>query len=667
MAATEKDRPHYLNKSELAHFQNLSTPLWVFDLQPHRMWWGNKAAIAFWKADSLEELIARDYSTDSASVRMRLKQIAQNPALDGPVRETWTLYPNETPITVVLDFQPIFIEEGRDALILEATSVLDLRKNPQSLRILEAAQSSTLMVSSFTMTGELLSQNPAAHNCYAGAPRSSSANDLEQRFLNPNVSREILEAINCDGRFEAELEVNTVLGSRTHQIIASKGRDPITAQFITILNEEDRTEQAKLQAELKRLNNELESRVARRTSELENANISLRKEISERQEVEEKLRSSQRLEAVGKLTGGVAHDFNNILAVIKGNLDLLQIGGDKLDQAQSAIQRSVNRGSELTQRLLAFSRKQSLSPKAIDVSSFIDGMTALLSRTIGESIEISTKTSADQWPVLADLGQLENAVLNIALNARDAMPVGGQLTIESSNLSVSAEQADLDDLDVGNYVVLSISDTGEGMSTDVYSHAFEPFFTTKEVGQGSGLGLSMVYGFAKQSGGLARLSSTKGSGTKIELLLPRATENPAKAQHNAKIEAPLGNGESILVVEDNPDLLDIAKIMLEGLGYRVQTASDAKTAKLAIASAIEFDLILSDMVLPGGMSGPEFVAQVRETDPLVKVIFMSGYPRESLSDEGLQDTHDILLKKPFSLAQLAQTIEQVLKQIQKTP
>ncbi len=501
----------------------LNTPIWVFDVDRHEMWWANRSGLAFWKAQSLDEMRARDYSSDTETVRLRLRKIVEAPLGRGAIQEAWTLYPHETPTTVNLDMRPVLIDEGRNAVLIEASAVLDLDENSDVLRILEAVRSSPILVSTFTLSGELLSQNPAAHECYGGLSYEQQDSDLSQRFYDPTVAGKILQAVTDQGRFRAELEVTTGRGLRVHYIMASRGRDPVSGQLVAVINEEDRTEQAALRKQLKTLNEQLEQRVHQRTQALQQAVASLREEIRERELIEEKLRRAQRMEAIGKLTGGVAHDFNNILAVIMGNLYLLDNKDDQVAAAADIIGKAVTSGTELTQRLLAFSRKQPLSPSCLALKPLIDDAAVLLSRALASTITITVDVSEDVWPVLADQGQLENALLNIALNSSDAMSSTGTLTVTGTNLSVGPDNAErYDDLKPGDFVELVVRDNGSGMSEEVRQHAFEPFFTTKEVGKGSGLGLSMVYGFVRQSGGTARIEPNLPNGTTVRLILPRA-------------------------------------------------------------------------------------------------------------------------------------------------
>ena len=321
---------------------------------------------------------------------------------------------------------------------------------------------------------------------------------------------------------------------------------------------------------------------------------------------------------------------NNLLAAIMGNAEILRadIGTDaqELAEATDEIRRAARRGAELTNHLLAFSRQQPLQPKAIELSSLISDMTALLRRSLGETIEIRTIVQSGLWKPLADPGQVENALLNLAINARQAMSQGGELTIEAQNAELDTDLAVAHPAaGSGQYVRLSITDTGIGMSPEVMQHAFEPFFTTKDVGQGSGLGLSMVYGFARQLGGHVTIESAPGQGTTVSLFLPRAEETAASEESVVEPERPGARGESILVIEDDPHLSKLVVKQLRRLGYAVVEAADGNAALDAIAGQLGIDLLLSDMVLPGGKSGPAVAADAKRRQPDLKVLFMSGY------------------------------------------
>ena len=375
------------------------------------------------------------------------------------------------------------------------------------------------------------------------------------------------------------------------------------------------------------------------------------------QESEAAFRQAQKMEAVGQLTGGVAHDFNNLLAVILGNAELL---GDDLGDSPllATIERAAKRGADLTQHLLAFSRQQALQPQSVDLTELVPDLRDLFERTLGGPIEIVADIPENLWPVFADPGQLESALLNLAINARDAMPEGGILKIGCSN--VELQQGG--EVAASEYVQIAVRDTGSGMPENVLERAFEPFYTTKGVGEGSGLGLSMVYGFTRQSHGDVTIESAPGRGTELKMFLPRAETASVSAEAAGQDNRlKQGRGEVILVLEDEPEVRDLAVSILEGLGYRVLEAADANAALQVLeAEAGNVDLLLSDVVLSGGMSGPELAAKAKKLYPELKPVFMSGYSADFYDDDKILKFGNVLLHKPFSRADLARIIHDTL-------
>ncbi|MGC3937594.1 ATP-binding protein [Roseobacter sp. EG26] len=383
----------------------------------------------------------------------------------------------------------------------------------------------------------------------------------------------------------------------------------------------------------------------------------------EKRRSEKRLAEAQKMEAIGQLTGGIAHDFNNLLAVVQGNAELLE-QLDKSTQSQpmiSAIIHATGRGAELTQRLLAYSRKQPLRPEPINVQELIANMSELLQRMLGETIAVTTRAQHSSWSAFADPGQVEAALLNLGINARDAMPQGGTLTIECANVTLD-EDSSLNGAEIaaGHYVVLSVTDQGEGMTEDVRNRAFEPFFTTKEVGQGSGLGLSMVYGFAQQSGGQATIRTGVGQGTTVRIYLPRADVEADWSETPPAEAVPCGRGETILVIEDDAEVRKLAETMLKNLSYKVILASGAAAARDIVAAGTKINLVLSDVVLPGGESGPEFAEEIKAVRPKIKIIYMSGYPATTAKRAGFPGSDTVLLNKPFKVAQLARAVKNAL-------
>jgi signal transduction histidine kinase/CheY-like chemotaxis protein len=382
-------------------------------------------------------------------------------------------------------------------------------------------------------------------------------------------------------------------------------------------------------------------------------------------ELNQKLGQSQKMEAMGQLTGGVAHDFNNLLTVILGNSEYLAeklAANRELHKIADSIATAAERGSDLTRSLLAFARKQPLMPMDIDIGQKILGMEQLLRRTLGEHIECEFLLDRDLWQASVDPGQLASALLNLVLNARDAMPQGGKLVVEVRNSSLDESDVDVNgEARPGDYVMVAVTDTGSGMIAEVASRAFEPFFTTKEVGKGTGLGLSMVYGFAKQSGGSMQIHSEPGHGTVVKLFFPRIT-----APHRAdpprvdQIAVPAG-AETILLVEDNDLVRTYVEKELKELGYRIIATRNGPEALAILRQPREIDLLFTDIVMPGGMFGPELAKQASRLRPELKVLFTSGYTEQPVQPlEGL-DGEARILNKPYRRNDLALMLRTVLK------
>ncbi len=390
--------------------------------------------------------------------------------------------------------------------------------------------------------------------------------------------------------------------------------------------------------------------------------VGLITDISKRKELEASLFASQRLEAVGQLTGGIAHDFNNLLTVIQGNAEFLGDLGDTNRELAGEILAAVDRGAELTRHLLAFARKQTLAPRPVDLSDLIEKMRKTLLRTLSENIEIVTSQSGNLWNVYADASQVEAAILNLALNSRDAMPRGGRLTIECRNKKIDAVNAsDALDLSFGDYVEILIADTGCGMSESTLSKAFEPFFTTKEVGSGSGLGLSMVLGFSRQSGGDVKVESAVGQGTTISMYLPRSMSSlPDASASKHKTKTP-GAGEHVHVLEDDPTVQRTISKVLESLGYVVSLSTNVETALRAVTSEPIPDVVIADVILPGRQNGVDFAKALRKLHPDAKLILMSGYPKSEVVAGSLRYSSETFLLKPFDRASIATAVEAALK------
>jgi signal transduction histidine kinase len=410
-----------------------------------------------------------------------------------------------------------------------------------------------------------------------------------------------------------------------------------------------------------------------RTAELET-------ESKLRQEAEETLRQSQKMEAVGLLSGGIAHDFNNLLTIIIGNLDTMRRAlvdaanpgtvaelRSKLTKPVESALKGANSAAQLTQRLLAFSRRQALEPARVDLNRLVSDMIEILHRSLGEDINIETVLGAGLWPTFVDAHQVENVLLNLALNAKAAMPKGGHLTIETANCYLDDAYVErFGDIEAGQYVLLCVSDTGTGIRTEILDRVFEPFFTTKPQGEGSGLGLAMVHGFVKQSGGHIRIYSEQGHGTTVKIYLPRATGDqkvaaiPAGKPARATPTAGARKDETVLVVEDNDGVREYAVEVLEQLGYRVLAASDAKEASRLLSYGKHVDLLFTDIVLPGAITGRVLADQAKDMRPDLRVLYTTGYTRNAIVHQGRLDPDVHLLNKPYTQQSLARKVRDML-------
>ncbi|MBY5440692.1 ATP-binding protein [Rhizobium leguminosarum] len=418
--------------------------------------------------------------------------------------------------------------------------------------------------------------------------------------------------------------------------------------------------QSRLRSELNSFNTRLEETVVQRTAEL-------RHEMEENAAVQAQVRQLQKMETIGQLTGGVAHDFNNMLAIIIGNLDLAQrrLSGSEDPRLPYSIQNAkdgAQRAAVLTARLLAFSRQQPLAPEVIDLNKLVGGMSELLRRTLGEQIRIETVLAGGLWPSFADLSQLENAILNLAVNARDAMPGGGNLTIETANTELDERYSRMhSEVEAGQYVMVSITDTGTGMSPEVIERAFDPFYTTKGPGKGTGLGLSQVYGYVKQSGGHIKIYSEIDRGTTVKIYLPRRV-GVTDARSGAVGAQPIPHGslnDTILVVEDDEHVRTMTAESLHELGYTVLQAASGIEALLLLEENPAVDLIFTDIVMPQ-MSGRQLADVVQEKWPTIRILYTTGYTRNAIVHNGVLDHGVSLLAKPFSLEQLAHKIRELL-------
>jgi len=424
---------------------------------------------------------------------------------------------------------------------------------------------------------------------------------------------------------------------------------------------------------LHRSHEALEARVVERTAELTAANAKLQIEATERERIEDVLRQSQKMEAVGQLTGGLAHDFNNLLTGISGSLEMIRIRAAQGRVAEferyfEAAMTSVSRAAALTHRLLAFSRRQTLSPKPTDVNRLVASLEDLFRRTVGPGIQVKIKPAGELWPTLCDPNQLENALLNVVINARDAMQNGGKLLIETANTVFPVPGGTLRDapligIPAGEYVALIVTDTGEGMTPDVIARAFDPFYTTKPIGQGTGLGLSMIYGFVQQSGGHVFLHSEPGQGTTVTIKLPRYRgdadpEGAIDAATKALAETASG---VVLIVEDEPVVRMVIFDALSDLGYTVLEADDGRAGLLIAQTGVRIDLLVTDVGLPGGINGRQLADAVRQLRPSLKVLFVTGYAKAATVDGGQMEPGMEVMTKPFTVEALAARVQGMIQ------
>ena len=579
-----------------------------------------------------------------------------------------------------LDYSPLLGEDGRPAgvmaVVIEITDKVrierELEAERKSLRLMfEQAPGFIAMLSGpehrFTMVNEAYRTLVADRDVVGQTVAEALPEVVEQGFVSlldrvyasgePHIGRGTPVNLQQgpDGVL-AERYLNfiyqpIVAGDGATSGIFIQGHD-VTEQRETekaILAEV--AERRRAEEALQVLNNTLEQRV--------------HDEVHARSKVEEQLRQVQKMEAVGQLTGGIAHDFNNMLAVILGGLNLLQ---RKLARGETDVERFIEgaidaaqRAATLTQRLLAFSRQQPLSPEPLIINKLVAGMSELLDRTLGEHVKVETVLAAGLWQVKADPAQLENAILNLAVNARDAMPGGGRLTIETLNAFVDDAYAREYAIEAGQYVLIAVADTGAGMAPEVIAKAFDPFFTTKGAGRGTGLGLSQVYGFVRQSGGHVKIYSELGVGTSVKIYLPRLY-GEAAATEQAKRLATVHRGlrsEIILVVEDEERVRALSVEALRELGYGVVEASGPRQALRMLDEGQQVTLLFTDVVMPD-MSGRQLADRARVKRPNLKVLYTTGYTRNAIVHNGMLDPGTNLLTKPFSIEELAAKVRKIL-------
>ncbi|WP_022721876.1 ATP-binding protein [Rhodopseudomonas sp. B29] len=475
------------------------------------------------------------------------------------------------------------------------------------------------------------------------------------------LSAAIAEAVRRGGAYAHQYRVRRTDGN--YYWLEANGRvehapdgTPLSFPGVLIDLEERRTlvaQRDRAIADLRALNETLEQRVAEARAELMRS--------------EEQLRQAQKMEAVGQLTGGLAHDFNNLLAGISGSLELTAVRLSQgrvqdIEKYVVAAQGAVRRAASLTHRLLAFARRQTLTPTAVSVNTLVAGMLDLIQRTVGPAIDLQHVGASGLWTVLVDGPQLESALLNLCLNARDAMPSGGKITIETGNRWIDRTQSKLYDLPAGQYVSLCVSDTGTGMAPEVIAKAFDPFFTTKPIGQGTGLGLSMIYGFAQQSGGQVRIYSEVGQGTMVCIYLPRHRGEVAEdeAHPDSQVIPFAQRGETVLIVDDEPTVRMLITDVLEDLGYTAIEAADSVGGLKLLQSDARIDLMVTDVGLPGGMNGRQLADAGRQTRPNLNVLFITGFAENALLNNGQLEPGMAVLTKPFAVDTLAARIRELI-------
>ena len=496
--------------------------------------------------------------------------------------------------------------------------------------------------------------NLSPEECRAGLPLAKAMESIHEEDQ-PDVARTIADALQSGGAYRCEYRVRQQDGR--YRWVEANGRvdlgpDHVPLRFPGVLIDVDH--RRAIETALREMNKDLERRV--------------QSAIAERESVEEALRQAQKMEALGQLTGGIAHDFNNLLTIVIGNVDMARRAltnseVSRAGRAMDSAQKGAERAATLTQRLLAFSRRQPLAPKPIDLDRLVAGMSDLLHRSLGEMVELETVSTAGLWRVEADPNQLEATILNLAVNARDAMPEGGKLTIETANVRLDEQYATAHaEVAPGSYVLLAVTDTGHGMSRDVLSKALDPFFTTKEVGRGTGLGLSMAYGFVKQSGGHLKIYSEEGHGTTVKIYLPRllSADEVVDEGESASVDR-IKRDRSILVVEDDDDVRAYTVEILRELGYRVFEAHDGPSAlRLIERQDRSIDLMFTDVVMPR-MSGRELADMARAVQPELKILYTSGYTRNAIVHGGRLDSGVEMIAKPFTYQALAEKVVDVLE------
>ncbi|WP_409565041.1 response regulator [Methylobacterium sp. J-090] len=470
----------------------------------------------------------------------------------------------------------------------------------------------------------------------------------------------------CSGTLGEDVAVEALKNGATDYITKQR-LDRMPRTIIRALAEaRARADRHAAEAALQAVNETLEIRIIERTRELAEANAELKHEIAERERAEDALRLNQRLEAVGQLTSGVAHDFNNLLTVIAGNIEFLErvVSDERSKRRLAMMKGAADRGARLTAQLLAFSRRQRLEPTPVGLNQTVASMGDLLQSSIGGAVQIETLLQADLWPALVDATQIELVILNLAINARDAMAVGGRLTVETANVTITGAPSRPEQPQPGEYVMVSVSDTGTGMTPEVRARVFEPFFTTKEVGKGSGLGLAQVYGFVKQSGGGIRIDTVSGEGTSIKVYLPRVDGDasaapPRPGPIDCARAHPPGSRPILLVVDDDAEVREVTTTRLAEAGYDVREAPSGLQALAALEADPCVDLVVLDFAMPG-MNGAEAAIEIRKRWPGMPILFVTGFAdTDALTKAGV-DRSDGIVLKPFRVGELERKVANAL-------
>ena len=536
--------------------------------------------------------------------------------------------------------------------LVETTRRLDaiLNNTKQAIFLMDERQQCSYMnVAAELLTGYTLAETQGralggvvAHKRPDGAPAPCGECPIDQAFPENNQEQGEEIFVHKDGSFYP-------VGFTASPIRNEHGQ-PIG----TVVEARNIEEELRAKAALEAFNTTLEQRVE--------------EEIAKRETLEEALRQSQKMEAVGQLTGGLAHDFNNLLAGITGSLELMQTRMQQgrltdVDRYMTAAQGAAKRAAALTHRLLAFSRRQTLDPRPTDVNRLASGMQELIQRTVGPAIPVEVVGTTGAWPALVDPPQLENALLNLCINARDAMPDGGRIIIETANKWMDTQAARQHDMPEGQYLSVCVTDTGTGMAPEIVGRVFEPFFTTKPIGEGTGLGLSMIYGFAQQSGGQVRIYSEVGQGTTVCIYLPRHYGEVAEDEGmNPVTDLPRSEqGETVLVVDDEPTVRMLVSDILEDLGYTAIEAGDSAAGLKVLQSDVRVDLLVTDVGLPGGMNGRQMADAARVARPDLKVLFITGYAENAILGTGHLAPGMAVLTKPFAIETMAARIRSMIE------